>query len=340
MSEQSRIWSKHGLWGDGKVSDFLRIPYSSNVSAYGWIPVPFVSIKNGAGPTVLFVAGNHGDEYEGQIVLRDLARAIRIEDVSGHILILPALNFPAVVEGARVSPLDSGNLNRSFPGNARGTPTEMLAHFLASELIPKVDLVVDLHSGGRSLTFMPCALAKYDDGTSQIEKKNLELLRAFGAPISYLTSGKGGGAGTTLAAAAQAANIPAIMTELGGGERIDPIGLEIAERGLRNVLSTYGVMDGGAGQKHETKFMRVRGQDDYVYAHRNGIYQPLVSLGEQVTEGQAAARIFDLEAPLDDPEICVFEASGTVACQRAQSRVHTGDCLFHLFSEVEIGSVN
>ncbi len=73
----SRVWTKLDIWSDGKISDCFRIPHSSNTSAYGWIPVPFVSIKNGEGPCALLVAGNHGDEYEGQIALRQLALEIK-----------------------------------------------------------------------------------------------------------------------------------------------------------------------------------------------------------------------------------------------------------------------
>ena len=54
---------------DGKQISHLQLPYSSNVSAYGWIGIPICVIRNGAGPTLYLGAGNHGDEYEGQIVL-------------------------------------------------------------------------------------------------------------------------------------------------------------------------------------------------------------------------------------------------------------------------------
>lgn len=335
--KQSRVWSQHDLWGDGKVADFLRIPHSSNSSAYGWLPVPFVSIRNGEGPSALLIAGNHGDEYEGQIVLRNLACSLDPGEVSGHILILPALNYPAVEAAQRVSPIDEGNLNRCFPGRADGTPTEMLAHFLSSQLIPHFDFVVDLHSGGRSLEFLPCALSKYDDGSTQIEQDNLTLLRQFGAPISYLTSGKGGGANTTLAAAAQSQGVPAIMTELGGGESLNTNGIAVARDGLQRVLAARGIIGYSADDnRQKTRFMQVQGPNDYVYAGRNGLYEPLASLGQKVEAGQAAARIYAIEAPGKEPELVHFASAGMVACRRAQSRIHIGDCLFHLFSEANI----
>ena len=59
---------------DGKHWGLLPVPHSSHESAYGQIEVPVGIIRNGAGPTILLVAGNHGDEYEGQFVLRRLFR--------------------------------------------------------------------------------------------------------------------------------------------------------------------------------------------------------------------------------------------------------------------------
>jgi hypothetical protein len=72
MSETS-IKSKVDFEANGKQSGFLRLPHSVHRSAYGWIPIPMTSIKNGEGPTLVIMAGNHGDEYEGQIAISNLA---------------------------------------------------------------------------------------------------------------------------------------------------------------------------------------------------------------------------------------------------------------------------
>ena len=54
---------------DGRQISHLQLPHSSNTSAYGWIGIPISVIRNGRGPTLYLEAGNHGDEYEGQIAL-------------------------------------------------------------------------------------------------------------------------------------------------------------------------------------------------------------------------------------------------------------------------------
>jgi predicted deacylase len=94
------------------------------------------------------VGGNHGDEYEGPVALLNLARELEPESVSGRIVIIPALNYPAVEAGTRLSPIDGRNMNRTFPGRWDGSVTEMIAHFVQNEILPGVDAVIDMHSGG------------------------------------------------------------------------------------------------------------------------------------------------------------------------------------------------
>src|SRR5215468_3555469 len=91
---------------NGRQDGFLSVPISTNRSAYGRIQIPIVNLKNGAGPRALLVAGNHGDEYEGQIALMRLARALAPDAIRGTVTILPALNLPAVLADRRNSPLD------------------------------------------------------------------------------------------------------------------------------------------------------------------------------------------------------------------------------------------
>ena len=82
---------------EGKATGFVRVPHSVHRSAYGWIPIPIVRIKNGDGPNVLMQAGNHGDEWEGQIGLGDLIRRLEPTDIKGRLVILPSANFPAAM---------------------------------------------------------------------------------------------------------------------------------------------------------------------------------------------------------------------------------------------------
>ena len=191
----SRITSTVDFDKNGRQTGFLRLPHSVHESAYGWIPIPIVCLKNGSGPTVLLNAGNHGDEYEGQVTLMKLIRELKPEQVQGRIIFNPASNFPAAMAGRRTSPIDGGNLNRSFPGDPDGTVTQQIAWYISSELLPLCDAVVDLHSGGSSLMYVPSVLARRphqderggqvhecrDDGHAQAEADPLERLRVHEA---------------------------------------------------------------------------------------------------------------------------------------------------------------
>lgn len=100
---------------DGVQHGHLKLPYSRDDSAWGAVMIPVCVVKNGAGPTALLTGGNHGDEYEGPVALSRLAQELRAEDIRGRVIVVPFMNAPAFLAGKRTSPIDAGNLNRSFP---------------------------------------------------------------------------------------------------------------------------------------------------------------------------------------------------------------------------------
>ena len=111
----------------GKQQGFLRVPYSHNLAGWANIMIPITVIARGQGPTVLVLGGNHGDEYQGQVAIMKLARALSEDSVHGRLILIPALNFPAAQAASRLSPIDGMNLNRAFPGDAEGSVTSQIA---------------------------------------------------------------------------------------------------------------------------------------------------------------------------------------------------------------------
>jgi N-alpha-acetyl-L-2,4-diaminobutyrate deacetylase len=102
---------------DGVHHGHLQLPYSHDDAAYGAVMIPIAVIGNGDGPTVLLTGGNHGDEYQGPTSLIKLANSLQPTDIAGRVIIVPCMNQPAFAAGTRTSPIDRGNLNRSFPGH-------------------------------------------------------------------------------------------------------------------------------------------------------------------------------------------------------------------------------
>ena len=330
---QSRLASEIDFDRDGKQHGFVRLPYSVHRSAYGWIPIPVASVKNGDGPRVLLMAGNHGDEYEGQVALGKLIRSLEPADMRGRIIILPSANFPAAMAGMRTSPLDEGNLNRSFPGDPYGGPTAQIADYIESVLLADCDYVFDFHSGGSSLTYVPSALMRQPQSPDALAQ-GIEMLRNFGAPVGYLVDA--GWGDHTLTAAASRAGVRHMSTELAGGGQVTPAALRILETGIRRVLSLVGALTGEPPPAAaETRIMQVRGQDYYVYALDPGLFEPLVELGDAVEPGTSAALIHPHDTPWREPSPASFGRAGTVICKRVPGRVERGDCLFHLAADFE-----
>ncbi len=332
MTRKSRITSEIDFGRDGKQQCFLRLPHSIHRSAYGWIAIPIIVLKNGTGPTVLLTAGNHGDEYEGQLALMKLCRELEPETVCGRIIMLPAANYPAVIAGLRTSPIDDSNLNRSVPGDPDGRPTAAIAHYIESELLSIADFAIDLHSGGSSLMYLPSALATPSED-DQLAATQLNMLRAFAAPLAYFAYP--GGEDRTMLAAANRAKVAAIGTELGGSGTASVQSVAIAERGVRRVLKHIAVLpDVDVGQDPlPTRIMEVCGSDYYVYSPDYGLWEPLVELGDDVCAGQAAAAVYCPQTPWREPVLTHFAQSGTIICRRVPGLVERGDCLFHLATD-------
>ncbi len=331
--ETSLITSEIDFGQPGKQTGFLRIPHSVHRSAYGWLPVPIVCLKNGTGPTILLMAGNHGDEYEGQIALSRLARTLMPEDIRGRIIILPMTNFPAAQAGTRTSPLDAGNLNRSFPGSARGTPTEMIAHYIESTLMPLADYAVDLHSGGSSL-FYPATLLRGQGFTPPEAQKLQQLQTAFDLPYAWVFTG-GGGPNSTARTAMGAANrngVVSVMAELGGGGTVTRDILHRCERGLRRVLHSLDMLpDYTPDAPLGTRELQARG---LVYAYDSGLFEPLKDIGEPVAKDETVALIHHPETPWQDPAPVLSPYEGTVLAMRALGQTVRGDALYQIATEI------
>jgi predicted deacylase len=313
---------------DGKQTGFLRVPHSVHRSAYGFLAIPIVSLRNGTGPRVLLMAGTHGDEYEGQVALTKLARELTAEMIKGQIIIIPMLNFPAAQAGTRTSPVDDGNLNRVYPGDPDGTPTWMIAHYVESVLMRRVEYSVDLHSGGSSLSYIPGAQARLSDDPAMM-KQVLGLVRAFGAPNTYLikTANEGG----SLAAAARA-GIIGLLAELGGAGMLTRETMAITERGVRNLLRHLGVLPGEI-DRHPTRLLTVDRASHYAYAYEAGLFEPHRELGETVAPGDLAGLVQFPDTPWREPAPVHFTGAGLVVCKRVPARVERGDCVYHLASD-------
>ncbi|WP_438752304.1 N(2)-acetyl-L-2,4-diaminobutanoate deacetylase DoeB [Pararhizobium sp. O133] len=308
---------------EGIQHGFLRLPYSRDDSAWGSVMIPITVVKNGEGPTALLTGGNHGDEYEGPIALFDLARTLKTEDVSGRVIIIPAMNYPAFVAGTRTSPIDKGNMNRSFPGRPDGTVTPKIADYFQRVLLPLADIVLDFHSGGKTLDFLPFCAAHILPNKAQ-EQKSFDLVEAFSAPYSMKML-EIDAVGMYDTAAEEMGKV-FITTELGGGGTATAKTAGIAKRGVINVLRQAGIVKGKAAVS-STQWLDMPDGDCFVFAEEGGLIEPLVDLGDTVVDGQMIARIY----PVGRTGVASCEVhakmDGMLCARHFSGLVKAGDCI-------------
>lgn len=307
----------------GVQHGFMQLPYSRDDAAWGSVMTPITVVNNGKGPTALLTGANHGDEYEGPIALFDLAANIRAEEVTGRIIIVPAMNYAAFTAGTRTSPIDRGNLNRSFPGRPDGTVTQKVADYFQRVLLPMADVVLDFHSGGKTLDFLPyCAAHVLPD--KRQEEAAFDLVRAFGAPYSckMLEIDAVGMYDT----AAEEMGKVFVTTELGGGGTASAYTAGIAKRGLRNLLIAAGVMK-GTPEPQPTQWIDMPDADCFTFAEEGGLIEFLVDLGDHVEQGQTVARIFPISKSGLAPVTISARRAGVFIARHFPGLVKPGDCV-------------
>ena len=306
----------------GKHYGAAHLDYSNDEGVSRVFPIPIVSIINGNGPTVLLTAGNHGNEDEGQLILRRLIAEISPQDIRGRIIALPALNYPAVRANTRTSPLDGGNLNRCFPANTVVGPTDAIARFVVDALLPLVDVGVDLHAGGASAKYVNTTfLYACEDAT--VFRKSFDLAKAFNAPYMYVVDGRGSPTGFD--PTAHAAEVPFISTELGGGW-IDQEALAVGYQGVRNVLTHLGIIATSEARTEsgQITYLDARKSEGVVYAPHEGLFESRVDLREEVEAGQTAGVLYSLDEVDRPPTVLKFPDSGIVCAKHISARVVSG----------------
>ena len=308
---------------DGVHHGFLRLPYSRDDSAWGSVMIPICTIRNGAGPTALLTGANHGDEYEGPIALQELAHTLRAEEVTGRIIIVPAFNYPAFRAARRTSPIDAGNLNRSFPGRPDGTVTEKIADYFQRTLVPMADIVLDFHSGGRTLDFVPfAAVHRLADEHQQARCE--AAMRAFDAPYSMIML-EIDAVGMFDTAVEEQGKV-FVSTELGGGGTATARSVAIARKGVRNLLIHAGILE-GEPELGASVTLDMPDDDCFVFSEHEGLIETRVDLGERVAAGDVLARVW----PADRTGVAPIEyrarRGGLLASRHFPGLVKAGDCV-------------
>jgi uncharacterized protein len=294
----------------------LELPFTRLVTgAEASLPVRILHGR-GDGPTVWLSAAIHGDEVVGIEVIRQVLAALSAKTLCGTLIAIPVVNVLGFMAGSRYLP-DRRDLNRSFPGSARGSLASRIAHLVMSEVVHKCDVGIDLHTGSDHRTNLPQIRADLDD------PRTLELARAFGAPVILHARFRDG----SLRQAARESGAVVLVYEGGEAQRFDDFAIEAGVAGVRRVLATLGMIDTLDPAAEPSLLSR---GSSWVRAKSSGILHLDCHLGQHVSEG---GRLGGLTNTFGRRLRLVHAHRDGIVIGRTQAPlVNSGDALVHIAS--------
>lgn len=270
------------------------------------------------GETITLSAGVHSREYAGVQALIELAQELDPRQVRGTIRLLHCCNYGGFLRrSADVVPQDGKNLNREFPGDPGGTPTQRLAAFLEQEFIERTDYLVDLHSGGFCESLTPHL---YFHGTAAPDVRAVSRRMAELTTVPYLVESS---AENGLYSWAGQRGVPAILLERGGCGLVEPAAIEGHKMDALRLLRGLGFLEDGepvspaAHQVITTAF--------YENAPESGCWYPAKAAGDFIRERETLGEIRNLFGQV----LCRVTAkvSGVILYQTASLGIEKGASL-------------
>jgi hypothetical protein len=286
------------------------------------VDVPVVLVHGSlSGPRVAATAGIHGAEYVSIAALREVALGLDPAAVRGSLVAVLTANPAAfAARSIYVNPIDGLNLNRQFPGDPAGSPTQRLAHWLTTNVIAGSDAFVDMHCGDLNEALVSFTGIE-DTGDAAVDARSRELAEAYG--LRYLLIGPSPGTTTTAAAALR---IPAVLGEVGGQGRWPAEDVALHAAGFRRVLQAMGVVeDAPTDPRHRTEVLPT---EAWMRATTTGYWHPAVGVGDRVARGTVVGEVQDaFGTVLERPEATI---DGVVIFLVSSLAMNAGDPLLAL----------
>jgi predicted deacylase len=273
------------------------------------------------GPVLFVSAAIHGDELNGVEIVRRLLKRKIIWSIRGTLIAVPIVNVHGFLDQSRYLP-DRRDLNRSFPGSAKGSIAARLANLFIRQIVSAADYGIDLHTGAINRANLPQIRANLDDA------RTFELARAFGAPVIIDADVRDG----SLRGCAAELGIPTLIYEAGEALRFDETSIRAGLRGIFNVMRAIGMLPEKRAAERQKRFVEpvVARSTRWVRAPESGIVHHRAKLGRRVEEGSRLATISDPIGRREDVILAPFD--GIVIGRSNLPLAHEGDALFHLGS--------
>ena len=253
-----------------------RLPTQTMLS----LPIHVINGHND-GPHLWLSAAIHGDELNGVEIIHQVLEQVNPQTLQGAIIAVPIVNVFGFIEQSRYLP-DRRDLNRSFPGSARGSLAARLAHLFMKEVVSHCSHGIDLHTASNHRVNLPQIRANLDD------PETYRCAQAFGAPAMIHANIRDG----SLRQAAAKQGISVLLFEAGEALRFDLDAIKTGVQGVLQVMASLQMLTDPSqtipGQisleSRETKWVR---------ASRSGIFRLQIELGQAVTKRQKMGYIAD-----------------------------------------------
>ncbi len=287
-----------------------------------------VQVVNGRrrGPTLFVSAAIHGDELNGVEIIRRLLRQKVLARLRGCLIAVPIVNVHGFLDQSRYLP-DRRDLNRSFPGSAKGSVAARLAHTFSVQIVAQADYGIDIHTGALHRSNLPQIRGCLDD------PETLRLARAFNVPVLINAAVRDG----SLRGHAAAQGIPTLLYEAGEALRFDEVGIRGGLRGVMNVMRELGMLPAKKTGKSPIEPLLAK-SSSWVRASVSGIVRSKSKLGQRVSKDQPLVVISD---PFGETEHTVAAPhAGIIIGKSNLPLAHEGDALVHIarFDSVALAS--
>lgn len=265
------------------------------------------------GRTMLITAGVHSGEYVGIQAAIELSQKLKIEKVTGTVIIVKVMNRTAFEKrGGSLGYADQKDLNRVFPGKEDGTETERLAWTAAKELLPAADYYIDLHSGDDYEQLTPYV---YYAGRADREVSAMSRRMAEQVDVPYMVKSDVASGGAYNYAASQ--GIPSILIERGGMGGWNNEEVRSTRRDVRNILCHLGMYQ---GQKDYRTYYPLEVTDVcYQDASQDGLWYPCRKPGDMIHRGEKLGEVRDYQGNIK--EISIAEFGGVILYQTGSLQV-------------------
>ena len=242
-----------------------------------------VVVVHGAqpGPCLWVSAALHGDEINGVEIVRSLLERVAARGLNGTLIAVPVVNIYGFLNESRYLP-DRRDLNRSFPGRAKGSLASRIAHLFMEEIVSHCTHGIDLHTAADSRTNYPQIRGNMQDEITHA------MARAFNAPIMMHAKNRKG----TIRKAATDLGLPVLLYEGGEPLRFDEHVIEVGREGILRVMDHLGMReyDGPAPESESIESHR----STWVRGRRAGIFRMFYKMGDIVSKGDHLGAIEDI----------------------------------------------